>query len=160
MDNQLTPCLLSLRIKYQCGPERCVHCSVLPSADPLLPHLSTPGSGRDSRGSAGWCGQSGGAGSEEAGGNQYITGGCTQSGGEQTGTNWGHYAQVRITDLYSLHVGRGVRGLNKSQKHKQTGNLKSVLQFCTGEYKSNLSTDLPFFPQFACAMRNYSQFTK
>lgn len=113
LDDRLTPCLPSLRIKHQCGPECCVHCSILLSAGLLLPHLSAAGSGRDCRGSTDWCSQNGGAGSEEAGGNQYITGGCAQSGREQTGTGE-HNAQVRITHLYSLH-------LTKEKKHEQTG---------------------------------------
>ena len=91
---------MSHRTKPQYSPECCIRCSILPSAGPFLFHLDTAGPGRKSRNSPGRYGWSGGAGSEEAGANQYLTGGCSESSGEQTGPGE-QGGGVKTTDLHS-----------------------------------------------------------
>ncbi len=98
LDDRLTPHFLSLSTELSCCPECCVRCSVLTSSGPFIPRVATTGSGRENGDTPRWCGRSGGAGSEKAGANQYVTGGCSQSGGEQTGTGE-HCGWVRTTDL-------------------------------------------------------------
>ena len=77
---------LFIRTKSWYGSKCSLCCSILPGADTVLTHLATIRPSRESRGSPGWCERPGGAGSEETGANQHVTGGCSQSGGEQAGT--------------------------------------------------------------------------
>lgn len=105
LDDRLIAHFLSLSTEHNCGPQRCVRCSVPPSSGPFVPHVGTTGPGGENGDTPGWCGRSGGAGSEKAGANQYVTGGCSQSGGEQTVTG-GQCGRVRTTDLccHMLHI--------------------------------------------------------